>query len=191
MALLPLNKRKEYFRYLGLGTYNEKNILRLQKKYMLREQDWDGKYGPHTDELLRHLVNVKRFAPSFRPEEFRCGCGGRYCDGYPVRMKTKELKQLQAIRDKFKLPVTITSGVRCRRFNDSLRGSSKSSRHLTGYAADFYIKGLTNTLNGRKKVIRFARKQPDHHYSYCNGYNSLGQIVTAPNMGTAIHTDTH
>lgn len=188
MALLSLSKRKQYFRDLGLGTYNEKNILKLQKRYFPRSQDWDGLYGHDTDELLRHLWNVKRFAPSFRPEEFRCGCGGRYCNGYPVRMKTKELKQIQAIRDKFGA-TKITSGLRCRSFNNSLRGSSRTSRHLTGYASDIYIPGVTDKLEGRKKVIRFAKKQPNHHYSYCNGYNSLGQNVNAPNMGAAVHTD--
>ena len=43
MALLTVEKRKEYFKALGLGEYNEENIKALQKRYMLRKSDADGK----------------------------------------------------------------------------------------------------------------------------------------------------
>ena len=55
MALLTVDKRKEYFKDLGLGEYSKENVLKLQKKYFTREKDRDGKYGSDTDNLLRHI----------------------------------------------------------------------------------------------------------------------------------------
>lgn len=188
MALLTIEKRKEYFKYLGLGEYNDANVLKMQKKYMLRKSDWDGIYKNNSDALLRHLRNVKKYAPNFKPEEFRCGCGGKYCSGYPTRMKVKELKNVQAIRDKFG-PVIVTSGLRCPQYNARLSGSSSQSLHMSGYAADIVIKPLTDTLGGRKKVIKYAKKLKNFHYAYGNGYNSNGKAVYAPNMGNAVHID--
>lgn len=195
MALLTLEKRKEYFKYLGLGDYNKSNILKMQKKYMLRKEDCDGIYGKDTDSLLRHLRNVKKYCnpKNFKPEEFRCGCNGKYCCGYPTRMKAKELAHLQKIRTHFGRPMIITSGLRCDKYNAEVNGI-RSSRHKAGYAADFYIAGLTDTLSGRKKVIRYARKLKNHNYSYCNGVYAYSTGVlhkkSAPAMGNAVHTDT-
>lgn len=190
MALLPVSKRREYFEYCGLGNYCRANILKMQKMYMLRKSDWDGVYGKDSDALLRHLRNVKKYASkNFVPEEFRCGCGGKYCCGYPTRMKAKELKHIQTIRTHYGRPMTITSGLRCDKYNAEV-GGVPDSRHKTGYAVDFYIRGLTDTLDGRKRVIKYAKKLVNHHYSYCDGYNSYGKSVTCKSMGNAVHTDT-
>lgn len=194
MALLSLEKRKEYFKYCGLGVYNEANILKMQKKYLMREEDWDGIYGKDTDSLLRHLRNCKKYASkNFTPQEFRCGCNGRYCCGYPTRMKAKELAHIQTIRTHYGKPMVITSGLRCDRYNAEV-GGVPDSRHKAGYAVDFYIAGLTDNLAGRKKVIKYARKLKNHHYSYGDGVYaySTGPIrsKSAPSMGNAVHTDT-
>ena len=117
MALLSISTRKKYFKYLVLGEYNEKNILKFQKIAFSDPEEHDRKYGPHTDAALRHWYNVEKNTKNFRPEEFRCGCGSKYCTGYPTRMKVKELKHLQTIRDHYGVPMTITSGLRCKKFN--------------------------------------------------------------------------
>lgn len=190
MALLSIEKRKKWFLYLGLGAYNRTNIKKLQKRYFVRSKDIDGVYGEDTDRLLRHLHHVKKYMPNFTPEEFRCGCKGKYCTGYPTWLRVNECKNIQAIRKKYGKPLNVTSGLRCVKFNNMLNGSSKTSRHMTGRAVDFYISGVTNTLSGRKKVIKYARKLANHNYSYCDGYNSNGNTkLSAPNMGTCIHTD--
>lgn len=187
MALLTVKKRKAYFKLLGLGEYNKANILKLQKKYMLRASDKDGIYGKDTDSLLRHLVNCRK-APNFAPEEFACGCNGRYCCGYPTRMKVKELKHIQKIRDHYGKPMVITSGLRCSRYNREVGGIG-NSRHKSGYAVDFAIKGYTESLENRKRIINYAKTLKNHNFSYCNGYSSDG-YRHAPGMGMAIHTDT-
>lgn len=190
MALLTSAKRKEYFNYLGLGAYNKANILKFQKKYFTRAKDHDGLYGPNTDNLLRHVYNVKKYAgKNFKPEEFRCGCGRKYCTGYPTYMKPAELANLQTIRTHYGKPMQITSGLRCKGFNSRLKGSSTNSKHLTGQAADFYMAGVTDTLARRKSAIAYIKKLPNHNWTYGNGWCSKGYSVSAPNMGNAIHTD--
>lgn len=190
MALLTVDKRKQYFKELGYGTYNKSSILKFQKKYMLRKSDWDGIYGTNTDNTLRTVYNVKKYTKNFKPEEFRCECGGRYCCGYPSYMKPHELQNIQAIRTHFNKPITVTCGMRCKPYNSRLNGSISTSRHLTGQAIDFYQAGVTDSLANRKKAIKWIKKLPYHNYTYGNGINSNGYRVRAPYMGNALHTDT-
>ena len=190
MALLSEKERKEYFEYLGLGEYNEANIKALQKKYMSRKSDVDGKYGQNTDNLLRTLYNTKAYTKNFKVEEFKCECNGKYCCGFPDYMKPAELKMIQAIRDHWGKPVTITCGLRCAQYNKSLNGSIQNSLHLTGNALDYYQQGVTDTLANRKAAIKWIKQQPNHHYTYGNGINSYGASVSAKYMGNALHTDT-
>lgn len=189
MALLSVATRKKWFEYCGLGKYNKANILKMQKKYMLRKSDWDGQYGPDTDALLRHLHHVKLYTKNFSPEEFRCGCGGRYCSGYPTWMRANELKHIQTIRSHYGKPMNITSALRCEKYNSRINGASANSRHLKGKAVDFYMSGVSDTLAHRKKAIKYIKKLKNHHYTYGNGYNSNGYAISAPGMADCLHTD--
>ena len=190
MALLTVEQRKTRFEFLGLGEYNKENIKKFQKKY-LRAKDVDGVYGTNTDMALRHVYNVKKYTKNFTPEEFKCECGGRYCTGYPSYMKKVELENLQKIRTHYGKPITVTCGLRCRPYNNSLRGSISNSKHLTGYACDFYMKGVTDTLANRKASIQWIKKLPNHNYTYGDGINSYGARMGASYMGNALHTDTN
>lgn len=49
---------------------------------------------------------------------------------------------LDPVRDKFGIPVIITSGYRCPQVN-RLVGGVDNSQHMLGCAADFHIKGFT------------------------------------------------
>lgn len=51
-------------------------------------------------------------------------------------------KNLQVLRDEVKKPIKITSGYRPAELNAKV-GGAKSSRHITGQAADFKIEGYT------------------------------------------------
>lgn len=195
MALLNVEQRKEYFKALGLGEYNAENILKLQKKYMLRKSDCDGVYGTDTDNLVRHLKAVKDNCTNFAPEEFRCGCNGRHCCGYPTYMKPVELKNIQAIRTHFGRPMVVTCGVRCNAYNREV-GGIPNSEHKKGLAVDYYIKGVTDTLANRKANIGWISNLPNHHYTYGNGIfaettngKTIKGSVSAPGMGNAMHTD--
>lgn len=190
MALLSVTKRQEYFATLGYGKYNADSIKKLQKAYFTRKGDIDGIYGTDTDNLLRHVYNVKTFTKNFKPQEFKCECGGRGCTGYPTYMKDFQLKHLQAIRDHYEKPITVTSGLRCKWYNSHIGGSITNSLHLQGQATDFYMRGVTDTLANRKKAITYIKKLKRHHYTYGDGINSCGGHPVARYMGNALHTDT-
>ena len=189
MALLSIEKRKEFFKYLGLGEYNTTNIKKFQQiAFPNLPSEWDGGYGSKTDSALKHWYNVKRYTKNFVPEEFKCDCGGRYCTGYPTHMKQVELEHVQRIRTMYGKPMQITSGVRCKKQNTAVGGVSYS-RHLTGKAVDFYMAGVTDTLANRKKSIPQIKKLPNHRYTYGNGIDSDGAKRNAPNMGNVMHTE--
>lgn len=51
---------------------------------------------------------------------------------------------LDPLRKKLGLPITVTSGYRSPLVNANVEGSSKTSQHMNGEAADIVVKGLTN-----------------------------------------------
>lgn len=113
----------------------------------------------------------------FNKSEFRCGCGGRYCNGYNGKeVSTSLLNILEKLRSYYGRPIVITSGIRCQKYNDSLRGSIKTSAHIQGKAADIYIRGITDSASGRAQVKRLA-------YQYGAKYCYYG----TSNMGNAVH----
>lgn len=77
----------------------------------------------------------------FTREEFRCQCGGKYCDGFPVEPEEKLVRTVDAIRRRLGVPVTIVeaggSGVRCKTHNANVGGVA-NSEHLYGRAADLH-----------------------------------------------------
>lgn len=77
----------------------------------------------------------------FVREEFRCQCGGKYCDGFPVEPEEELVRVCNAIRRELGVPVTIVdsggSGVRCSQHNAAVGGVANSN-HLYGKAADLH-----------------------------------------------------
>ena len=189
MALLGKSARNKRLKYLGY-TCDSKGIKKFQKKaFPNQPKQQDGKYGIATDRALRHFYNVKKVTKSFSPTEFRCNCG--HCAGYPSFMKQVELKHLQKIRDHYKKPMTITSGLRCSYENNRV-GGVRNSGHTRGYAADFYMKGVTDTVEHRKNAMSYMKKLDNHQFTY-GAYmkDSNGTYRTASGMGNAMHTETH
>ena len=72
----------------------------------------------------------------FKRREFacKCGCGSDTVDHELITV-------LERIRAHYGKPMIITSGQRCATHNKAVGGASKSS-HLSGKAADFYVKGI-------------------------------------------------
>ena len=186
MALLSKTERKRILNEEGF-EYTKTGIKAFQKKYMLRESDWDEIWGPNTDNTARTVDNVRHRTKNFKPEEFRCECGGRFCCGYPSYMKVHELELIQDIRDHYGKPIIVTCGLRCPTYNKKLNGSIE--KHLSGKAIDFYQKGVTDTLANRKKSLKWIKKRPYFSYGYGNGINSSGYAVRASYMGNALHVD--
>ena len=183
MALLDEKTINAYLKELGFDNIKSFQATYLYPKYV------DGKYGQQTQNALLTAINVKRYTKNFSPKEFRCECGGKYCCGFPDYMKPEVLKNIQAIRDHWGRPITVTCGLRDKTYNSKLGGSIQNSRHLVGQAIDFYQKGVTDTLANRKKSIKWIKTLPNHAYTYGNGINSYNASVSASYMGNALHTD--
>jgi len=189
MALLTKKQRQKRFTALGLGSYNATNIKKFQRTAFKDAKRITGKYNKTTDRALRHWYNVRTYTKNFSPEEFKCTCGR--CSGYPSYMKRVELKHLQKIRDHYGKPMTITCGLRCKAENTAV-GGVPNSGHLKGYAADFYMKGVTDTTDNRVKALSWIEQQDNHQFTY-GAYmrDSDGLYRTAAFMGNAMHTETH
>ena len=78
-----------------------------------------------------------QLSPAFRVREFRCR------DGTDTILIDEGLVVLlQCIREHFGAKVHITSGYRTAAYNATLPGASKTSQHIQGRAADFWVEGV-------------------------------------------------
>lgn len=96
----------------------------------------------------------------FQKEEFRCQCGGKYCDGFPAQPERKLLQLADRVRSHFASPAIVSSGVRCVTHNANVGGAA-GSRHMQGKAMDFTVRGKTAS-----QVLQFVQQQKDVRYCY-------------------------
>lgn len=200
--MLSVKKRQEYLKYLGfykgeidgkVGPLTKKAYKDLQNKYFFNARDKDGYYGPDTEKLLLNVYYVEYYTKNFDilKDKMYCKCKGKYCTGYPVVFDIDLLINLQKVRDKYGSTST-PSCLRCKRYNDTLKNSSKTSLHMDGRAADFKNR-KTLTKAGRKEVIEFWFTLNNPRYAYCNEYSkSKGGSTKTRNgsgMGTSVHGD--
>lgn len=76
---------------------------------------------------------MTQFATYFSPEEFACShCGS-------MGIKETFVKQLDALRNSFGNPLTITSGYRCAEHPIEKAKKNGPGSHSTGFAADILI----------------------------------------------------
>lgn len=199
--MLSRKERQEYLKDLGFydgpinGEWNDEvkaAVDKLQKKYFPKKY-WDGgKYTEdRTDRLLVNAWRVWKYAPHFSLTEFKCGCGGEHCSGYPAYISIQLLKNLETLRKKCgNRPIQITCGLRCKKYNDSLPGSVPNSLHRFGRAVDLYISGTCDTEKGRQLVMSYWKKMPLYNYTYCYLPKSkVAAYNSCPNMGRAVHCD--
>lgn len=203
MALLDIKTRQQYLKDLGYyvgndteidghwGPNSRKAALSLQKAYFTRKVDQDGNYGPNTDTLLRTIHNFIGIK-NFKPTEFKCKCGGKYCTGYPAVINRDLVLNLQKLRDKYGKSITVTSGLRCTVYNQRV-GGSKTSDHLKGKAADIYINNKSNSHSGRVEIVKYWDTLSNAKYAYCNNYMKyVGKkptIYRSSTMGNATHVN--
>lgn len=197
--MLSVKQRQTFLKNLGFytgkvdgieGTLTKKAYKSLQTKYFVRKSDIDGIYGNNTEILLRNAERVRLYTKNFKLPEFKCECGGKYCTGYPVLINNYLLKYIQNLRNKYGA-ITITSGLRCSKYNDSLVGSIKNSKHTKGKAVDFCT-SKTSSLTTRKTIMDYYITFVRANYSYCNGYTRTKLkkgTISASYMGNAIHVD--
>lgn len=173
--MLSKKKRKKFFEELGL-TYPE-DISALQKEYMYNVT---GVYDKQTENCLKTARRCKLHGDGFfTAKEFRCKCGGRYCNGFPAAVKTQLIKNLAFLRKDSDSAITITSGLRCSGWNARQSGSASRSRHMSGKAVDIVSASLTGSAGARKALIKRWYTFKKANYAYGN----------TPNMGSAVHLD--
>lgn len=100
----------------------------------------------------------------FTREEFRCQCGGKYCNGFPAEPQELLLRQADTLR-KTVGPMRLSSGLRCKTHNAEVGGVS-NSRHLSGKAMDFCVTGKTSA-----QLLAEIKKLPKIRYAYAINAN--------------------
>ena len=113
----------------------------------------DGHGGPETDRYLKKAVadDDYKSAPIaeekpatgtfwdeiefFTREEFRCKCGGKYCNGFPEEPHEATVRFADSIRRRIGKPIPVNSGLRCPTWN-SIQGGVYNSNHMGGGAVD-------------------------------------------------------
>ena len=96
----------------------------------------------------------------FTREEFRCKCGGKYCNGFPEEPQEGMVRAIDNVREHFGKAFTPNSGVRCPTHNANVGGVS-NSRHLYGKAVDFHVPGKTAA-----QVLAYLATLPGLGYCY-------------------------
>ena len=104
----------------------------------------------------------------FTPEEMKCKCGGKYCDGYPHEIQPLLMQILDRARRWSGHPIVIISGLRCKEWNRIQKGVA-TSQHQYGEAADVYFYGVSANA-----ALAWLQSQPDVRYAYrIEGCNNI------------------
>ena len=161
---MTVKQRQALLLYLGYyvgnvdgdwGTLSKTATKAFQKDHNLTP---DGIFGSATEKAVLAAVaknEVKSTATTatgdfwdeiefFDREEFRCKCGGKYCNGFPAEPKEAMVRIADQLRRNLGVPITIISGLRCPQWN-SLQGGVENSQHMYGEAADIYAKGVSQS----------------------------------------------
>ena len=170
--------------YLGYDTGDVdglpgKNTRRAVLEFQSEEGlETDGSPGPLTQAALLDAVAAGRCRQTqasgagtgpewwkeiryFQRTEAGIGCPCGRCGGFPVEPSEKLMRLADKVREAAGAPMYPSSTVRCQTHNDELRGSVKNSRHVTGRAMDFCIRGW-----GADRTLALVRKQPEVRYAY-------------------------
>jgi hypothetical protein len=124
------------------GTLSKTACKAFQQDHGLKA---DGVFGEATAKAARAAVAAdKTVTPEvddwddiefFSKKEFKCKCGGRYCDGYPADIDLTMVKYADEIRRHIGKPLGVNSGLRCPQHNRN-EGGVDGSQHTLGTAVD-------------------------------------------------------
>ena len=195
---MTLKQKQALLAYLGCydgpldGIWGEKSqraTIDFQLAYM-EQTEVDGIFTSATEKRILEVVASgeepiadKMSATAdwwqgiryFTRAEFKCKCGGQYCDGYPAEMQEAVVKIADAARAHFGRPAHVISGLRCKQWN-AHEGGKETSQHMYGEAIDLCIEGVS-----AETLQQFAAAQPGHRYSYC--INSINVHFDIPKVG--------
>lgn len=156
---MTIEQKQHLLAYLGYYTGEINGELsknfgestrRFQAEYGGLEVD--GICGSKTQKAMKHAVAygmpTKNVSGDFWDDikyferaEFKCKCGGKHCNGYPVEPNEELVIILEKIRKYFGKPVVVNSGIRCVTHNANV-GGANASHHMKGTAADIVVKDV-------------------------------------------------
>lgn len=96
----------------------------------------------------------------FKREEFRCNCGGKFCDGFPAEPEERLVRMADKVREHFGVAVIVSSGLRCETHNRNV-GGAVGSRHKRGKAMDCRLNGISSSM-----ALPYIQSQPECRYAY-------------------------
>lgn len=165
---MTIRQRQHLLAYLGyyVGTVDGDWGSGSRAACTAFQQDFggivvDGHGGTETDKALKHAVAYDLFKVDisneetttgsfwddiqyFKRDEFRCKCGGKYCNGFPAEPKEQLVRIADQLRKNLGVPITIVSGLRCKTWN-AIQGGVSNSQHMYGEAADIYANGVSQS----------------------------------------------
>lgn len=104
----------------------------------------------------------------FKKDEFRCKCGGRYCNGWPAEPQEGMVRIADKIREHFGKPAVVISGLRCPKWN-TLQNGVWNSQHQYGEACDITVYGVT-----APDLLAYVQTIPGVRYAYhISGSNNV------------------
>lgn len=164
------------------GPKTQQATLDFQRAYGGLELD--GNPGEMTQKALKDAVayGMPQYKESgdwwdsiefFKKEEFKCKCGGKYCDGYPAEMKEEVVRIADAARRHFGRPARVVSGLRCDEWN-TIQGGVYNSQHKYGEAVDLRIDGVSADellafVNTLKPRYAYAINDTNVHFDIKKG----------------------
>lgn len=107
----------------------------------------------------------------FKREEFKCQCGGKYCNGFPYEPSERLIRLADKVREELGVPMTVSSGLRCDKHNAEV-GGVPTSYHRLGRAMDFAAKGKTAS-----QILAIVKQHPEVHYTYAINSNYVHMDV--------------
>ena len=138
------------------GKLSQAALLDAVAKGRFKEADTTQPDSGGTDTEALWWDDIKYFVR----EEFRCKCGGKYCNGFPAEPQEGMVRAVDNVREHFGKAFTPNSGVRCPTHNANVGGVA-NSRHLYGKAVDFRVPGKTAA-----QVLAYLATLPGLGYCY-------------------------
>lgn len=163
---MTVEQKQHLLAYLGYYVGNVDGIWGTLSKTAMDsfKADFKGLDTPNmpdnaSEKALKHAVAYDLFKTEpvkdktgtfwdeieyFDRSEFKCKCGGKYCNGYPAEPDERMVRIADQLRKNLGVPITIVSGLRCRTWN-AIQGGVSNSQHMYGEAADIYAKGVSQS----------------------------------------------
>ena len=163
---MTIKQKQHLLAYLGyyvgnidgvLGTLSETAMNAFKADF--KELDIPNMPENAPEKALKHAVAYDLFKTEpvkeetgtfwdeieyFDRSEFRCKCGGKYCNGFPSEPDERMVRIADQLRENLGVPITIVSGLRCKTWN-AIQGGVSNSQHMYGEAADIYAKGVSQS----------------------------------------------